>query len=342
MNMGMSNQWSVGLLSFVGVLACGQHPQDPECTASAARGGDRCLGSKRVDVCQTTHKLIYGKDDRLDLHCLKDGRSGVHAADTILEQSKAVAAIFHKVDTNDLGNGSYELGIHHKPLKDIPGDEGLCEKQTFADQPRGASCGAVLVDTNTILTATHCFVTIPEPLFVFGFAMPAEVKPGFITVPSINVCKLAQDPRVEPVGPHLTLLDIDCPSGDPRTPARIAVDMPQTGDVYAIGFPRFLSAKFSGWGPMFPRGTHYFHAALDVSPGNSGGPVFAANASPNQHELVGILEGDKSASTCKDPTHDCRIWNTAKTTTKIEIVITSTHEVPKILARRNQAKKEKP
>ncbi len=333
-------------MSFVGVLACNRGSQNLEHTnraASDARGGDRCLGSTRMDVCSTEHRLIYGKDDRLDLHCLERAGSGVFGADIIRDQSKYVVAIFKKKDTADLGNGYYALGIHHKPLQEIPGEKGLCKGQTFADQPRGAHCGGVLVDTNTILTAKHCFKEAHDSRFVFNYAMPSDVQLKYITVPSTSVCTLAKDPRPDPVGPDLLLLDIECPPGIPRTSVKISDKMPMEGDVYTIGFPRQLSAKFSGWGPIStpPPGALSFHAALDVSPGNSGGPVFAVSPDdPTKHVLVGILEDDTGDIACdNDDAPPCYIWDTAKPSSKIEIVITSTHDVPEKLARRNPARK---
>lgn len=338
-------------MSFVGVLTCNQRPQTLERTNRAASDpspalavGDRCLGSARKNVCTTTNKMIYGEDDRLDLHCLERAGNGVPGHKVILKQSESVAAIFHKHDTLDLKNGHYKLGINHTPMDQVEGPEGLCSGQTFADQPRGASCGAVLVRANTILTARHCFDDIPNPLFVFGFAMRPDVPPGFITVPDTNVCKPAKNPRVEHIGNMLTLMDIECPPGLPRPHVTIAEATPTSGDVYAIGFPRALPAKFSGWGPISrpSPGAPSFHAAIDVSPGNSGGPVFAANpAKPAEHKLIGILEGDKGNTSCSSRPN-CWIWDTAKVTSKIKIVITPTHEVPKRLALRNTAMKGNP
>lgn len=344
-----------GTLAIVGLLACTQQglapaPEfmAPVVSVSAApvtaddswlRSPRKCIGWKENDPCRTRRrhgdeKAIRGPDDRIDLHCLERAHPGVPDAMGVYGRSAAVAAMFFEQDVDDPVDGHHRLGKKYPRLSALSDKEGLCADEVFADQPRGAWCGAVLVDKRTMLMAAHCYSEIQgrKYAFVFDYMMPAHG--AITTVPEASVCRVAQDPRIERVGNNLVLIEIACHDDFERTPASVAPAMPKDGRVYAIGFPRSLPAKFSGWGLMFPRGEDCFHARLDIFPGNSGSPVFDAD-----HRLIGVMEKDESATSCEDPVRKCRHWSAIAEDSTQELRITSTHEIPARLERRRSGHK---
>jgi len=360
--------WGSAVTGIVlgGSLACGSTPGQTEPqpqNASAPHSPERALPAEQdspgVGACRGwTHNdpcsprrptlsgpkmnlvSIRGDDDRLDLHCLLRPESNQPEAPGVLSQSETVAAMFVADDLELGADGLYRPHAKFPTLARLPDNYALCGDEVFAHQPRGAWCGSVLVASRTILMAKHCVDKFEDKYgdrydairLAFDFAIPTDGGP--LTLAPASICKLAADPRKAVVSEDLTLMDIDCPEGFAREPVTIAVEMPTKGLVYAVGFPKRLPAKFSGWAKMQPIDARRFHAGLDVFPGNSGSPVFAAD-----HTLVGLMEDDQSDDTCRDPVLGCKRWSSIPSDSHERVIINSTHELIAELARRTTERK---
>ncbi len=341
------------MISLWSFAACGSRPPTDappdDHAASDSPALAQCTGWNHTTPCRTRIQsfvdshifAVRGDDNRMDPHCLDDPDAGVPDVGGVKQSVSRVAALFPRYPLL-LIDGRYRPDSKVLPLGKLPGGEALCPDEVFASQPRGAECSAVLVGPHTVLTSEHCVTKPPYKnlQIAFGFEVSAD---GSIAVDPVDICKPATNPRpTYHTAAQLVLFDIECPLGFKRTPTPIAkLSAPTTaGMVYAIGFPKSLPAKFSGWAHASahdPPGHHKtcknpkttFHAALDVAPGNSGSPVFNAT-----HELVGIAEEDKSTDTCVDPNRTCRHWASVPTTSHEYVTITSTHEITAALQTR--------
>lgn len=280
----------------------------PEGWASAMRSARRsAMGLKSV----------RGRDDRLDLYQLDSPQCQVTAKQAIRAAARASMAIFEE---NDLEEGSspdtYTIKPRFLPLSRYkePGGNEWCKDEVFVTQARGAVCSGVLIAGAAgprILSARHCLGA--DRAFVFGFAMTDAESPASFTFSAKDVCRARPGAQVEVFG-ELAVLDIACEGAATVTPARLAerplVCSPpclpeESPEVYAIGYPQYLPAKFSGWGRVLstPAGAQYFSADLDLAGGNSGSPVFNA-----QHEVVGIVNDDGNDAGHEDRRAGCRRW----------------------------------
>lgn len=346
--MGKSNnvKFAAGLGAAAVLVGCKVTSQERPAVTAGGPDIEQCFGWQNLDPCATRYQNILaavrGDDDRIDLRCLDDRGNPVRDGLQVLETSAAVAAMFYEEDVKDLGGGRYQAEPSIPVLARM-GREAMCEDEPFASQPRGAWCGAVLVDRPSaetgdhwvMLAAEHCTTryldsdkNLRDMQFFFDNVMPqtgevVEMKASERCVPAPGRPKI-------PVGPFLALIEVDCPAGFRRAPAVIADTdaAPTTGEVYAIGFPMRVPAKFSGWAAIHAKapGPQAFYADLDIFPSNSSSPVFAVD-----HHLVGVVESDQSTATCTDPRRKCRHWSSVPQEHGERVTVTSTHDVPEAL-----------
>ncbi len=261
------------------------------------------------------HRSVRGPDDRADLYCL-DSASTVKDAAKIREVARASMAIFEENDLErNAVTGAYTIKPGIVTLKDDqePWGSPYCEDEVFAAQPRGAACSGVLIAGPRILSAKHCLKK--DRLYVFGFAMKDAQSLASLEFKPEEVCRPRKGASRQVFNDEVGVLDIECDADLRVAPAQVAADLYQScapwcepgedHQVYAIGYPEELPAKFSGWSDVFPvePGIKYFSGALDLMPGNSGSPVFNA-----RHEIVGVVNDDGKNSACKDDAAGCRRW----------------------------------
>lgn len=224
-------------------------------------------------------RVIYGKDDRLDIEAVSDARH--------LQLARSTAAMVASSDLQSIGDGEsrlrgVEFGLAYN----------LCRDERFYSQVSAASCTGFLVAPDVIATAGHC-VTSPakckQTAWVFSFEQDTYDRDATVVRnEDVYVCSnLIRSHLVNPTGSDWALVRLDRPVTG-REPLRLrqSGQVSRGEDVFVIGHPAGLPKKFAGGAQV--RNTNfsaYFVAELDTYGGNSGSPVFNATT----HEVEGIL-----------------------------------------------------
>ena len=240
-------------------------------------------------------KVVYGVDDRLDLHQVTDAKLLKLADSTVGLFSGSDVAI--QGDKAMLTTESYASGY------------GLCKEEPFYDQVTGAFCSGSLVAPDVIMTAGHCIksdYSCKDTKFVFGFAVK---KAGELPtqVPASDVYSCAQLIGREQVGTGAdwALIKLDRPvTGHEPLKYDTGANVVKNGDpLVVIGHPAGLPTKVAGGATVrdaSPNG--FFVANLDTYGGNSGSAVFNAKTGV----IVGILVRGENDYVYKD---GCRVSN---------------------------------
>jgi len=189
-----------------------------------------------------------------------------------------------------------EDGNNSKIIKKMYGTEyRLCSDEPFFNQPCSAFCSGVLVASDLIATAGHCIDTpamrtppVTDILFVFGYRMRDASTPEL----TINNSDIYKGRKVigriyTPNGLDWALVKLDRKvSGHNPIRVRSSARIPDAEDVYVIGHPCGLPAKFADGATVRNNSNaDFFVANLDTYGGNSGSPVFNRTT----HEVEGIL-----------------------------------------------------
>ena len=263
-----------------------------------------------IDMLKKRQKVIYGVDDRYDLHEVKNEK--------YLESAKSVVALFEGNQISDMGDGTSELA-----LVNFGEREDLCASEKFRDQPVGAFCSGFLVAPQIIATAGHCINknNVQEKRFVFGFKMNA---PGDPTT-RINNSEIYRGSRIigrelTDNGPDWALVELDRPvENHPPVKVRSNGKMEDGASVYVIGHPCGLPMKFAGGSNVRDNGNDaFFVANLDSFGGNAGSPVFNSET----HEIEGLLARGEADFVTNDncnislicPSSGCRGCDCTRTT----------------------------
>lgn len=243
-------------------------------------GGEPELGENR-------HAIIYGEDDRREVFDHPDlGLRG-------LAEGSVVALIPHarfvRKSSGDLALASQVLEAAFE----------VCADERFATQPTAADCSGVLIDTDLVLTAGHCFgadASCERYAFVFDYFYTSaeQLEPGArasFGAGDVYGCRRVVARRVSTARDLMRIdyavVQLDrSPAG--RTPATIRAEPLAQGEPLAtIGCVSGLPAKIdSGSHVLDPRAPNedFFLLDSDTFEGSSGSGVFDAAA-----RLVGVL-----------------------------------------------------
>lgn len=239
--------------------------------------------------------VVYGTDDRLDYHEIKDS--------AVRELADATAAVFN---INDLAIDA-AAGTVATPARTYKDAFNLAASERFGGQPVGALCSAALVAPDLVLTAGHCVRTADDcaaAAFVFGYAVrSAGAAPGPLKPEDVYRCKppdgliksvregcqewlFRQDGTIQEFwGADWALIRLDRPVSG-RKALRLAASAPAAGTpVLAIGYPSGLPVKVSPGSVIEDPARPYFLADLDICKNSSGSPVFDAAT----REVVGLV-----------------------------------------------------
>jgi hypothetical protein len=214
-------------------------------------------------------KVVYGADDRLDLHEVEDP--------AVVEAWESTVAIVSVADLTDEGDDTYSL-----PGAPLSSAYPLCSSERFLDQPVPAYCSGFLVAPDLVATAGHCVTGLPDcsaAAFVFGFRMLGPGRPVLRFPKSqvyfcSGVAALHEGDDTEDWA--VVRLDREVPDHRPL-PIRRSGKVAGSRPLLVIGHPLGLPAKVAGGARVRENAEPgFFRANLDTYIGNSGSAVLDA------------------------------------------------------------------
>lgn len=225
-------------------------------------------------------RVVYGKDDRLDLVDVLNPQQRELAHSTV--------ALMSKSDLQQ--NASGVIDIASESLQSY---FSVCSSEPFADQPSGAFCSGSLIGKNLILTAGHCVksqAACNGTRFVFDYAITEKGKyPTQTKEENVYACKTLLYREEVGSGADFAIIELDR-EVEGRTPLKLAdrseAEAPNGTSVLIIGHPSGLPTKVDGGGKVRDNSKNgYFVATTDSYGGNSGSAVFSLESG----EIEGVL-----------------------------------------------------
>lgn len=220
-------------------------------------------------------KVVYGKDDRLDVYQVSDPALLSMADSTVAMIPKANLTVQNQTGAISIQSGSFGA------------DYGLCKDEPFFSQPNGAMCSGFLVGPDLIATAGHCVSDFDcsTQSFVFNYKMGGPgLNPTVASLDDVYTCKKVIA-RELTRNQDYSLVQLDRPVVG-HTIAKLSLTPAKQGDsLILIGHPAGLPTKIAGGANVRKDEKGYFVANTDSYGGNSGSAVFSAVTG----EVVGIL-----------------------------------------------------
>ncbi|WP_417336760.1 trypsin-like serine peptidase [Halobacteriovorax marinus] len=215
-----------------------------------------------------TPKVIYGKDDRLDIADSTDARHQQWAKSVAVQVSSAKIGAGGELNSTTIADNMY-----------------LCEDEPFADQINPGRCSGFLVGENILVTAGHCVESQSDCSnykWVFGFKKGVSKLSDdqIYSCKSIISQQLSSSTKADFAVLELDRAVVDAAPLTYRASGSVSVGDPIT----VMGHPSGLPMKVApGANIRTNSNDWYFVANLDTFGGNSGSPVFNSD--------TGIVEG---------------------------------------------------
>lgn len=224
-------------------------------------------------------RVVYGDDDRLDLHQVTDAG--------LLKLADSTVALFNSSSVTV----DPDKGIAQLKTRSYASEYGLCKDEPFYEQKNGAFCSGFLVGEDLLLTAGHCIRTetaCKSTRFVFGFGIKDKNNfPDTVDVQDVYECKALVARTEQSTGADFAVIRLDRKVAN-HAPLALnrKTDPAQGTALVVIGHPAGLPTKVAaGASVRDPNKNGYFIANLDTYGGNSGSAVFNSKT----HEVEGIL-----------------------------------------------------
>lgn len=239
-------------------------------------------------------KVIYGVDDRLDLHQVTDAK--------LLKLADSTVGLFQGYDVTVEGEKAL------LKTESYADGYGLCKEEPFYDQVTGAFCSGSLVAPDVIMTAGHCVKSdsaCKDTKFVFGFGIKKQgVLPTEVPASEVYSCAQLIGREQVGTGADWALIKLDRPVTGHAPLKYDTGDAVKNGDpLVVIGHPAGLPTKVAGGATVRDASKNgYFVANLDTYGGNSGSAVFNAKTGV----IVGILVRGENDYVYKN---GCRVSN---------------------------------
>jgi MYXO-CTERM domain-containing protein len=224
--------------------------------------------------------VIYGVDDRLDVHAHPDPQLRLLA-------QRSVVALFPAEALREDAEGRVRV-----PEVSLAQAAGVCPDEAFAQQPIGPDCSGTLVGPDLVLTAGHCLEVRPcaDLRLVFGWHTIANETMAPITADDVYRCARYEVSALDEEGRDHALIRLDRRVNAARQPAPIRTShraLAAGTAVRLIGYPSGLPAKIDDGGQVTASRVvddFGFFATMDAFGGNSGSGVFDAEG-----RVVGVL-----------------------------------------------------
>ncbi|HAZ07251.1 MAG TPA: serine protease [Elusimicrobia bacterium] len=244
-------------------------------------------------AAQVNGKVIYGRDDRIDVYQTDSAKLKSLADSTV--------ALFYSGDVEVQG-GKAQLATR------VYGDSmRLCNQEPFFDQPTGAFCSGALVAPDVIMTAGHCVTSIDackDIKFVFGFAINKKGQDATnVSADDAYGCKELIGREQVNNGADWALVRLNRRvAGHKPLKLNLAGKIDKDAPIFVIGHPSGLPTKIAGGAYVRASSNPgFFVANLDTYGGNSGSAVF--NAETNLVEGI-LVRGDQDFTL--DPIGQCQ------------------------------------
>jgi len=220
-------------------------------------------GEGEADTIRERAPVVYGDDDRREI-------SDVPAWQRVFDD--AVVALIPGSRLVDEGGG--RVAVSSMTLSE---KYSVCDDERFARQVTAASCGGILIGSDLVLTAGHCFdedARCDRFSYVMGYAGESVL----LDAERVYGCRDVVVRRVEvgAEGRHVDFAVVRLDRPARGVPARIERGVPPVGEtVTMLGFPNGLPGKVDAGGSVTENGaSDHFQATVDAFGGNSGSPVF--------------------------------------------------------------------
>lgn len=232
-------------------------------------------------VAQQDQPIVYGEDDRLDVY--------EHPNLPLRQLARAsVVALMPRSGLQRPVTGEVRL-----VAPNLGDAYGLCLDERFLSQPVASDCSGVLIDTDLVLTAAHCFEKLEcsDYFYVFDYFYRAAGELEPLGANDIYSCQkiVAEQIRMSRFGPQVdyAVIQLDRPVSG-RLPVKIRQSALLAGERLSVlgtgsGLPIKIDSKASVLTPRTESGD-YFELESDTFEGSSGSGVFDAD-----NQLVGVL-----------------------------------------------------
>jgi len=236
--------------------------------------------------------VIYGDDDRVDPSMdHRDLPDGAAERSVALVASAWELEVFHHldggVDDSDAGADT-ETPTAGERFE-------LCPEERFAQQPSLSDCSGVLISSDIVLTAGHCFEvsdTCDRYVYGFGFRRTDDagtIVPRFRDCAELVVREVGQLDDGSTVDYALVRLERAATASD-VTPPSVRLDGVDPGETMTtVGHPLGLPLKLEPAGEVVSADRTGFNLLTDVYQGSSGSGVYDSS-----EHLAGLLTGGES------------------------------------------------
>jgi hypothetical protein len=258
-----------------------------------------CGEPAEEEVRFSSHAIIYGDDTRTEL--------GNHANPRLrLLSERSVLALLEPIYLQE--DAESKITIVAPTVQEA---FSICSDEPFALQPSAAVCTGVLIDSDLLVTASHCVGVFSKPcerqVWAFGYHLDSE--DGQVGRGDIYRCRKIADSGHGPASGDRYLdyafVQLDRVVEDNREVVNIAKEAPAVGDpLLVVGTPLGVPAKLDDGARVIESRLEtmdYFKLDADAYQGSSGSGIFNQDLS-----LVGVLVRGQEDLTW-DQTRACHV-----------------------------------
>ncbi|MEO0325944.1 MAG: trypsin-like serine protease, partial [Myxococcota bacterium] len=176
-------------------------------------------------VAPRSSEVVYGDDGRLEPEDAAPGDAALTAS---------VGALVRLGDLRRVAGGRWDLSAL---VPDLQSEQGLCDDESFLEQPTAGFCSGTLIADDLVLTAGHCLSSADcrNTLFVFDYTW-ADGELGVIEDQDVFECARVvarRPPNSIGLDPEYAIFQLDRPAtGRPRATAT-----PHSGGSHPRGGP---------------------------------------------------------------------------------------------------------
>lgn len=231
-----------------------------------------------VASAQTTGRVVYGEDNRVDVF---ESTNSMY-----VELSKSTAAMIDSSQIKKQSNGLCK--IQGQTLE----ERGMCPTERFIKQSTAANCSGFIVSDKYLVTAGRCIKTqadCDKYSWVFDYKVDHSAQ-SIVVVDqrSVYSCKKIMERSLDnSTKDDFAVIELDRAVTD-RRPLQFRTDgqIGKGDEVVVIGHPTGLPTKIADKAYVRSLQGKFFVANLDTYGGNSGSAVFNAKTGAVEGILV--------------------------------------------------------